>query len=68
MTNSLEEKYPHLFCNVLWEWGPIRARFKQLDTEPSHALIANVNLVPRVGNGWVLLQHKNGDWDIPGGS
>ena len=68
MTSSLEEKYPHLFCDVLWEWGPIRAKFKQLDTEPPLDLIANVNLVPCVGNDWVLLQHKNGDWDIPGGT
>jgi len=68
MTSSLEEKYPHLFCDVLWEWGPIYAKFKQLETEPPHGLIANVNLVPRLGNDWVLLQHKNGDWDIPGGT
>jgi 8-oxo-dGTP diphosphatase len=68
MTNSLEEKYPHLFCDVLWEWGPICARFERLEAEPPHALIANVNLVPRVGNEWVLLQHQNGDWDIPGGT
>ena len=68
MTSNLEEKYPHLFCDVLWEWGAIRAEFKQLGTEPPHALIANVNLVPRIGNDWVLLQHKNGAWDLPGGT
>ena len=39
-----------------------------MDTEPPHDLIANVNLVPRVDNDWVFLQHKNGDWDIPGGT
>jgi len=66
--SSLEDEYPHLFCEVLWEWGPIHAKFKKLDTEPSHHLIANVNLVPRVGDGWVILRHENGDWDIPGGT
>ena len=68
MPNSLEEDYPHLFCEVLWEWGPIQAEFKRLDSEPKYHLIANVNLVPRVGNNWVILQHENGSWDFPGGT
>ena len=68
MPNSLEEDYPHLFCKVLWEWGPIQAEFKRLDSEPKYHLIANVNLVPRVGNNWVILQHENGNWDFPGGT
>jgi len=68
MKGNLKEKYPHLFCKVLWEWGPIRAEFKQLYTEPPHNLIAHVNLVPRIGNNWVLLKHKSGNWDIPGGT
>lgn len=66
--SDLEEKYPHLFCEVLWEWGPIRAEFKQLASEPPHNLIANINLVPRVGDKWMILQHKHGAWDIPGGT
>ena len=53
MRVSLAEKYPHLFCEVLWEWGPIRARFKQLHDELPGHLIANVNMVPRFGNDWV---------------
>jgi len=68
MTDSLQGRYPHLFCEVLWEWGPIHAEFMKLDTEPPHNLIANINLVPRTGNDWVLLEHKSGDWDIPGGT
>ena len=66
--DSLSERYPHLFREVLWEWGPIRAEFKQLDAEPPGHLIANINLVPRVGNKWVLLQHQNNTWDLPGGT
>lgn len=65
---DLEEKYPHLFCEVLWEWGPIRAEFIQLNSAPPLDLIANVNLVPRVGDKWVLLQHTNDAWDFPGGT
>jgi len=68
MTGNLSERYPHLFCEVLWEWGPIQAEFKHLDTEPPLALIANINLVPRVKDDWVLLRHQNGNWDFPGGT
>ena len=68
MTGSLKEKYPHLFCEVLWEWGPIRAEFEQLEIEPPYNLIAHVNLVPSSDNRWVLIQHENGAWDIPGGT
>ena len=68
MMGSLQEKYPHLFREVLWEWGAIRAEFKRLETEPPHNLIANVNLVPRTGDDWVLLRHNDGEWDIPGGT
>ena len=68
MTGNLEEKYPHLFYEVLWEWGPIRARFRQLHDAPPHHSIANVNMVPRIGHDWVLLQHVDGAWDIPGGT
>jgi len=68
MTGNLPEKYPDLFCEVLWNWGPIRAEFERLDAEPPLALIANINLVPRVGDDWVLLRHPNGGWDLPGGT
>jgi len=68
MKGSLQEKFPHLFREVLWEWGPIHAEFKQLDAEPPLDRIANINLVPRAGDDWVLLQHNNGAWDIPGGT
>jgi len=66
--DRLGKKYPHLFRQVLWAWGPIQAEFKQLEIEPPYQLIANVNLVPRVGNEWALLQHQNNTWDLPGGT
>ena len=68
MMNDLEEKYPHLFKEVLWEWGPTRARFIQLDEPPPADKISNINIVPRIGDQWALLQHKNGKWDIAGGT
>jgi 8-oxo-dGTP diphosphatase len=66
--DSLSERFPHLFREVLWGGGPIQAQFKQLNTEPPCTLIANVNLVPRAGDKWVLLRHQNGSWDLPGGT
>ena len=64
---NLEEKYPHLFKETIWEWGPIRARFILFDQPPEHN-ISNINLVPKVGEQWVMLQHQNGEWDIAGGT
>jgi len=66
--DDFEQKYPHLFNEVLWEWGPIRARFVLLDQLPPENKISNINLVSRVGNEWLLLQHENGNWDIAGGT
>jgi 8-oxo-dGTP diphosphatase len=64
----LERRYPHLFNETVWEWGPIRARFVRLDQPPPNDKISNINLVPRVDKAWVLLQHGDGTWDIPGGT
>ncbi len=53
-------------------WGPIRAKFRLLEELPPHALISNINLVPRVGDGWVILSLDDGTgaihWEIPGGT
>lgn len=65
---DFENTYPHLFKEVIWPWGPTRAQFEFLDNLPPAALIANVNIVPRVGNSWLILQHHDGLWDIPGGT
>jgi 8-oxo-dGTP pyrophosphatase MutT (NUDIX family) len=64
----LDKKYPHLFREVVWPWGPARARFECLEREPPDHLIANVNIVPRVGRAWALLLLKDGAWEIPGGT
>lgn len=53
---------------TIWEWGPIRAKFILLNQSPPEHKISNINLVPRVDEQWVVIQHQNGDWDIAGGT
>jgi len=65
-SQHLAHKYPNLFNEVAW--GPIRARFGLLKEEPPAHLIANVNVVPRVGHDWVMIRLQNGAWEIPGGT
>ncbi len=61
-------RYPHLFQEVTWPWGPTLARFTLLSQAPPAELIANVNLVPRVKELWGTIQLSDGSWDIPGGT
>jgi 8-oxo-dGTP pyrophosphatase MutT (NUDIX family) len=60
--------YPHLFAPVFWEWGPMQAQFMQLDVLSPEDLISNVNIVPYVGNQWLVIRLENGNWEIPGGT
>lgn len=62
------KKYPNLFQEVTWPWGPTRARFIFSKEVPVSQLIANVNLVPKIGNQWIVLHHQDGSWDLPGGT
>ncbi|HET7091338.1 MAG TPA: NUDIX domain-containing protein [Anaerolineae bacterium] len=68
LSNDFIAKYPHLFQEVIWPWGPTRARFVLLESIPSNRQIANVNIGPRTGNGWVTIRLKDGSWEIPGGT
>lgn len=61
-------QFPHLFNEVTWPWGRTRAKFMLLDRVPQHEEIANVDIVPRIGENWVMLQLSDGSWDIPGGT
>ena len=65
---EFDNKYPDLFKEVTWPWGPTRAKFVLLDELPSTELISNVNIVPRAGDLWVTLQHENLSRDVPGGT
>lgn len=66
--DQLIASFPHLFNEVLWSWGPTRAKFELSSILPSSALIANVNLVPYIGDRWGVIQLEDGSWDIPGGT
>ncbi|MGE5224611.1 MAG: NUDIX hydrolase [Omnitrophica WOR_2 bacterium] len=68
MQKSFPSKYPHLFQEVTWPWGPARARFVLLDSAPPASLISNVNLVPYTGSRWVMIRLTDGAWDLPGGT
>jgi 8-oxo-dGTP diphosphatase len=45
----------------------MRAQFENLDMPPPH-LISNVNVVPYVGDQWLVIRLENGNWEIPGGT
>jgi 8-oxo-dGTP diphosphatase len=61
-----EQLYPHLFSDV--QWDEITACFEMRDALPSLREIANVNVVPFVGEDCVILRTSNGGWEIPGGT
>lgn len=62
------DRYPHLSQEVIWPWGPARARFEFRSQPPDPALIANVNVVPSCAGRWLILRLANGAWEIPGGT
>ena len=65
---DFHKKYPNLFQEVTWSCGPTEARFLILEDPPPSQLIANVNLVPRLDDQWIVLRHEDGSWDLPGGT
>ncbi len=65
---NLNRLYAHLFQEVIWAWGPTKARFLLLDELPPDSLISNVNLVPYIKDSWVVLQLADVSWEIPGGT
>ncbi len=65
---DLAGQYPHLFSEVVWPWEPARAIFTLLSEHPPDNLVANVNLVPRIGNTWVSIRLADGLWEIPCGT
>lgn len=67
-SNDLASQYPHLFQQVTWLWGPTRAHFVLLEKAPPGDKIANVNIVPHIGDQWVMLHLADGSWEIPGGT
>jgi 8-oxo-dGTP diphosphatase len=64
----MNSKYPYLFNDMLWSWGPMQVKFTILENLPSPAQIAHVNVVPYLDNKWVMVQLDDGSWEIPGGT
>ncbi len=60
--------YPHLLNEAFWPWGPIHARFRPLVRLPPAAPVAHVNIVPRMGDQWVMMSTDGEAWDLPGGT
>jgi 8-oxo-dGTP pyrophosphatase MutT (NUDIX family) len=53
---------------MFWAWGPMNAQFHHLDQYPPAHLISNVNVVPYVGDKWLVIKKDDGDTAIPGGT
>ena len=62
----MHNDYPNLFAEMVW--GTVRLRFEARDGLPDERLIANVNVVPFVGERCVILQFQGGEWEVPGGT
>jgi hypothetical protein len=60
------DDYPGLFAET--KWGPITARFEMVDGLPDSSLIANVNVVPFVGELCLVVRLASGEWEVPGGT
>jgi 8-oxo-dGTP diphosphatase len=67
-SESMHDRYPHLFNDMLWPWGPVQVKFQILDHLPPLKLIAHVNLTPYLDNKWVVIQLADGRSEIPGGT
>ncbi len=63
---SLVGDFSHLFQDVVL--GAVRYRFELGSSPPPVNLISNINLVPFVGDQWLLIQLYSGEWDVPGGT
>jgi 8-oxo-dGTP pyrophosphatase MutT (NUDIX family) len=49
-------------------WGTVSAHFEQRDTPPPLNQINNVNLVPYIGDKWVVIKLSDGSYELPGGT
>ena len=60
--------YPELFRPRFW-FGTTDVQFKLLKAPPQSHLIANVNVVPRCGDGWLMVFAEDWQtWEMPGGT
>jgi 8-oxo-dGTP diphosphatase len=64
--NEVSARFPDLFREIFWEWGPMYAQFALCEDAPTP--ISNVNLIPYTREGWVVLRLDNGEYTMPGGT
>jgi 8-oxo-dGTP diphosphatase len=62
----MENDLRYLFEDV--KWHTVSAKFQPLDAPPPEHLISNVNLVPFVGDLWVVIRLTDGRYELPGGT
>ncbi len=58
--------YPDLFRTL--DWRVVTADFELTADLPNDDMIANVNMVPRVGDRWLMVRFASGVWWVPGGT
>ena len=59
-------EYSHLFRTL--DWKVVTADFEMTSQLPRDDMIAAVNVVPRIGDRWLLVQFSSGVWWVPGGT
>jgi 8-oxo-dGTP diphosphatase len=63
-----KHKYPALFQEMYWGWGPITAQFRMTTEPPPTESLIKVRVVPFVGDELLILRKAEGNWDHPGGT
>lgn len=56
----------YLFEDVHWHTGS--AKFERRTEPPPDALISNINIVPYIGDQWVVVRLRDGHYETPGGT
>ncbi len=67
MNDFSRPDYPHLFLPARWD-DTLQVAFEALDALPPAEKIAHVNVVPYMGDQWLMLRLADGSWEIPGGT
>ena len=66
--DGVSGRYPELFREMHWAWGPITAQFRLTDVAPEESTISQVRIVPFIGNRVVIIDKGENQWDHPGGT
>ena len=64
--SDLHAQFPNLF-NMTYR-DPVEMQFELWQRPPQDDLISNVNLVPYIGDKWLIIQVDHIFWEVPGGT